>query len=161
MATIASNKPIYDALLKEASTRENPYAKKAYETAASKVSHADVDLMMDTTETSTWLQCLSPKTREFVQSFTELYTLKQEYIETVKNDETPNPLFPPEWRNTISEEEFYIAVSLDPKSHPMINTDRVDKMTLKEATTFYFKTIKYEKTRSWIFSQLHCIVDNM
>jgi hypothetical protein len=161
MATIASNQSIYNALLKEAATRENPYAKKAYEMAASKVSHADVDLTLDTTETSTWLQCLGPKTREFVNRFTELYTLKQAYIDTVRNDETPKPLFPPEWRNTISEEEFYIAVSLDPKSRPMIDTNRVDKMTLKEAITFYFKTIKYDTTRSWIFTQLRCIVDSM
>ncbi len=157
IAKIFYNQPVYEALLSEAATRENPYAKSAYEAAAEKVLNAEVDLTLETKECANWLQCLGPKTREFVKRFLELHRLKKDYERTRDS----NLLFPPEWRGTLLEDDVRIiyALDLDINSYySKYNTDPVDVKTRGEALNFYFGTILYDTTRQWIFDQIQEIV---
>jgi hypothetical protein len=157
IATIFYNQPVYEALLREAAKRENPYASSAFYAAASKVLNAEVDLTLETKECANWLQCLGPKTREFVKHFLELYRIKSEF-ERIRDS---NLLFPPEWRGTLLEddERIMIALDLDINSYySKYNTDAVDVKTRGEALNFYFGTILYDTTRQWIFDQIQKIV---
>jgi hypothetical protein len=157
IAKIFYNQPICEALRQEASKRENPYASAAFEAAASKVSNAEVDLTLPTKECSNWLQCLGPKTREFVKRFLELYRIKSEFERT----RDTNLLFPPEWRGTLLEddERIMIVLDLDINSYySKYNTDAVDVKTRGEALNFYFGTILYNETRQWLFDETQKIV---
>lgn len=106
----AKNQPIVEMLLTKAAARANRYAAAAYESAATKVAGANLDLFQDKGQQMhaspnwKWLKKnLGPKTSEAAYEFIALYPIKSEYERTGKLD----ALLPAQWRGTVMTESEY------------------------------------------------------